>query len=328
MLLGSSLFFCFISIIAYSTYMVSLKPVKERMLTLFWINTFGYLGYVLIYFVRKLHFEHDVRALEQLLFDVTLSNVPLYILMACFFVGSFVLLSYLMDHFEISLITPVTEISILFSTIGYLILGNPFSWVVLIGVSIIFVGAIISGMKTVSLPNPFKDLTLIPRMLVIGGCLQALFESGADLITFLCTTQTAINKEIFSFLNTTFQYVYDVPFSFHHPFYYNVGVRFFITLIFLLYLLIHKKYRTEIFTHPFKNGRQTLTISIIFIIAIVSYQNAYQDMPDKNVLTALRKLTIPTILLISYYTLGEKITRPKIIGCIIIVAGGMMSLLV
>lgn len=328
MLLTSSLFFCFVSIAAYSLYMVALKPVKERMLTLFWINTFGYLGYIVIYFVRKLHFEHDVRALEQLLFTVTLSNIPLYILMACLFVGSFVLLSYLMDHFEISLITPVTEISILFTTVGYLVLGNPFSWVVLMGVSIIFIGAIISGMKTVSLANPFKDLALIPRMLVIGGGLQALFESGADLITFLCTNQTIVNKEIFSFLNNTFKYVYDVPFSFHQPFYYNVGVRFFITMVFLLYLLVHKKYRTEIFTHPFKHGRETLTISVIFLIAIVAYQTAYQDMPDKNVLTALRKLTIPTILFISYYTLGEKITPPKIIGCVIIVAGGMMSLLV
>lgn len=327
MFLSNSLFFCFVSIVAYSLYMIALKPVQHRMLMLFWINIASYLGYVCLYFVRKLHFEHDVRAIEQLLFTVTLSNVPLYILMACLFVGSLALLSYLMDHFEISLITPVTEISILFTTLGYLALGNPFSWTVLLGVSIIFIGAIISGMKTFSLVNPFKDLKKIPRILCIGGTLQAFFEAGTMLITFLCTHQTAVTNKIFDLLTITFKNIYDVPFSFHQPFYYNVGVRFFIALIFLLYLVIHKKYRTEIITHPIDNARYTFAISAIFLISIVSYQTAYQDMPDKNVLVALRKLTIPTILFISYYTLGEQITRPKIIGCCIIVLGGMLSLL-
>ncbi len=328
MLLGSGLFCCFISILTYSVYMVALKPVKHRILTLFWINCVAYLGYITIYFFRKLHLEHDVRALEQLLFTFTLSNVPLYILMACFFVGSFVLLNYLMDHFEISLITPVTEISILFTTIGYLLLGNPFSWIVMLSVSIIFIGAITSGMKTLSLANPFKDLKRIPRTLIAGGTLQAFFESSAMLITFLCTHQTNVNKAIFNFLNIAFKNIYDVPFSFHQPFYYNVGVRFFIVLIFTLYLLIHKKYRMEIITHPFENTQNTLTLSLVFLISIVAYQTAYQDIPDKNVLVALRKLTIPTILFISYYTLGERITRPKLIGCIIIVLGGMLSLTV
>lgn len=328
MLVDSGLFFCFFSIIAYSIYMVALKPVKNRILTLFWINFIAYLGYIALYFVRKLHFEHDVRALEQLLFTFTLSNVPLYILMACLFVGAFVLLSYLMDHFEISLITPVTEISILFTTIGYLLLGNPFSWIVILSVSIIFIGAIISGMQTFSLANPFKDLKRIPQALIFGGSLQAFFESGAMLITFLCTHQTATNKAIFNFLTIAFKNIYDVPFSFHQPFYYNVGVRFFIFTIFLLYLLIHKKYRMEIITHPFENARTTLIISGIFLISIISYQQAYQNIPDKNVLVALRKLTIPTILLISYYGLNEQITRPKVIGCIIIVLGGMLSLTV
>ena len=328
MLFNTGLFFCFVSIVTYSTYMVVLKPVKNRMITLFWINCFAYLGYVSIYFVRKLHFEHDVRALEQLLFTVTLSNVPLYILMACFFVGSFVLLSYLMDHFEISLITPVTEISILFTTIGYLLLGNPFSWIVILSVSIIFIGALISGMETFSLTNPFKDLKRIPQKLIIGGTAQAFLESGAMLITFLCTHQTDINKEIFKLLTITFKNIYDVPFSFHQPFYYNVGVRFFIALVFLLYLLFYEKHRAQIVTHLFENGRETIIISTIFLISIVSYQTAYQDITDKNVLVALRKLTIPTILCISYYLLNEQITRPKLIGCIIIVLGGMLSLTV
>lgn len=327
MLMGTGLFFCFVSIITYSLYMVSLKPTQHRMLTLFWVNTFGYLGYVALYFIKKLHFEHDVRAFEQL-FTFTLSNVPLYILMACFFVGSLALLSYLLDHFEISLITPVTEISIFFTTLGYLALGNPFSWIVIASVIIIFFGAIISGMQTVSLTNPFQDLKKIPKQLLVGGTLQALFESGAMMVTFLCTHKTTVTQEIFSILTITFKYIYDVPFSFHQPFYYNVGVRFFITLVFLLYLFVHKKYRTEIITHPFTYPTQTLMISIFFLMAIVSYQNAYQDIPDKNVLVALRKLTIPTILFISYYTLGEQITKPKIIGCSIIVMGGMLSLLV
>jgi drug/metabolite transporter (DMT)-like permease len=324
----TSVFFCFISIFTYALYMVALKPVKHRMLTLFWLNTISYIGYISIFFVRKLHFEHDVKALEQLLFTFTFSNIPLYILVACCFVSSLALLNYLMNRFEISLIIPVTEVSILFTTLGYIALGNPSSPLVLIGVCIIFAGSIISGLTTLSLSNPLKDFKKISHTLMIGGILQAAFESSVMLITFLCTHKTAVTKEIITWLNITFKNIYDVPFSFHQPFYYTIGVRFFITIFFLLYLLIYKKYRLEIITHPFKNAWYMLSVSAIFLITIISYHEAYQGFADKNVFIALRKLSIPTILFISYYLLNEKITRPKIIGCLIIVFGGMFSLLV
>ncbi|MFT6765447.1 MAG: drug/metabolite transporter (DMT)-like permease [Alteromonas naphthalenivorans] len=323
---NTGLFFCIISIISYSFYMISLKPSKHRMLTFFWINTISYFGYVTIFFIRKLHFEHDVKALEQLLFTFTFTNVPLYILIACMFVISIAHLNYLMDHFEVSLITPVIEMSILFITLGYIALGNSSSSLVLASVFIIFIGAIISSMETFSFAQPFKDIKKISQKLLASGVLQAFLESSVMLITFLCTHRTTVTEGIIAWLDSVFKNVYDVPFSFHHPFYYTVGVRFFITIIFLLYLLIYQKHRLEILTHPFYNAREIITISAVFLIAIVSYQTAYQNIADKNILIALRKLTIPTILFISYYTLGEKITHPKIIGCSIIVCGGMLTL--
>ena len=322
-----ALLFCFISIVTYSLYMVALKPAKKRLLVFFWVNVFGYFGYLALYFFRKTVLEHDVHAIEELLYDFTFTNVPLYMLMALCWVGSLILLNALLDRFDVSLVVPVTEVGIVFTTAGYLALGNQFSWIVLASVFVVLVGAIISGMQTFTLSNPFKDLKKIPPILLAGGVLQAFFESAAMLVTFLCTHKTIITEEILMWLQDMFHHIYAVPFSFHQAFYYNVGVRFFITLFFLLYLLIFRNHRWDIITEVYNNPKYILGVSCIFLVAIVTYHMAYQDMPDKNVLAALRKLTIPTILGISYYTLGEKITRPKVIGCVVIVIGGMMSLL-
>ena len=319
---------CFISIISYAQYMVLLKPLKKRLIVFFWANVFAYLGYLSLYFVRKTILHHDTHAVEELLYEFTLTNVPLYILMALCWVGSLIILDLLMEKYDVSLVVPVTEIGILFTTIGYLLLGSQFSWIVIGSVSTVFIGALLSGMDKISWPNPFEDLKKIPKPLLAGGIIQSLLESSAMLVTFLCTNNTNITKNILSWLYDTFHHIYNVPFSFYHPFYYNVGVRFFISFIFILYLLIFRKHRWDIVTELTENTRTVLSISFLFFVGIMSYHMAYHNMPDKNVLSALRKLTIPTILFISYFQLEEKITQPKVIGCTIIVIGGMMSLLV
>jgi drug/metabolite transporter (DMT)-like permease len=322
------LFLCFVSIVATAGYMVSLKNTKKRLIALFWANVFTYIGYLGIYFFKKTYLEHDTQAVEELLYNFTFTNVPLYILMALCWVGSLILLNHLMEQYDVSLVVPVTEVGILFTTIGYVVLGNQFSLIALLSVSIVFIGALVSGMKKFSITQPFKELKQFPYPLLVGGVMESIFEASAMMITFLVTQTTPITTEILEWLTNTFHHIYTVPFSFRHPFYYNVGVRFFITLIFLLYMIFSRKYTWDIITELYKDSWNILLVSALFLGATVAYHESYLMIPDKNVLAALRKLTIPTILTISHFFLKEKITPPKIIGCIIIVVGGMLSLLV
>ncbi len=66
----------------------------------------------------------------------------------------------------------------------------------------------------------------------------------------------------------------------------------------------------------------------MFTASIVAYHNAFFMLEDKNIVTALSKLSIPMILIIGNIFLKEKITLPKIVGCGIIVAGGLINFLV
>ena len=54
------------------------------------------------------------------------------------------------------LLVPVTETGILFTTIGYIILGEHFSYTTLISVLIVFLGAIISGLDSLPFKKPLQ----------------------------------------------------------------------------------------------------------------------------------------------------------------------------
>lgn len=319
------LVYTFISVVTYALYAIGLKPFKERMVLFFWINIFSYLSYLGFYFFTTVIQEHEPNPIYKLLNEFTFTNVPFYLLMACMWVGSLIILNHLLDNYDVSLVIPVTEVSILFCTLGYIALGTKFVWVSLIGVLVVFIGAVLSAFDKLSLKNPLGPLMKIPHALIIGGTLEAFLSSGSKWITFICTHQTAVTLGIHHWINNLFLHIYKMPFSFRNPFYYNVGVRFFIGVVFLAYMILVRNKRWIILQTLRAHLLYILGMSILFTLSIVTYHAAFFILEDKQVLTALSKLSIPLILIIGKIALKEKITPPKIAGCILIVAGGLIS---
>lgn len=319
--------FCTSSIISYAGYMIGLKYSKDRLIVLFWASVSTYIGYLGLLSIRKTFFGHNIRAMEEIIYQFTLTNMPLYILMAISAVTSLALLNYLLDRFDVSLVVPVTETGILFTTIGYIILGEHFSYTTLISVLIVFLGAIISGLDSLPFKKPLQVIKKFPPLLLIGGVLESLCEAGTLIITFICTNTTPVTEKIMVWLTTTFEHIHHIPFNFLHPFYYNLGVRFFIVIIFFMYITLIKKYGLKIFTDYKNHFWNIITVSICFLIYIVTYHEAFNHIQEKSILEALSKLSIPTILAISYFTLSEKLTPPKLVGCVVILLGGVLILL-
>lgn len=321
------LFYIALYVIAYSVFTVSLKPAKDRLVVFFWANVWAYIGYLGIFLSHQILVDHPLRKIEDMLFDFTFINIPFYLLMAIFWVGSLIVLNDLFERFDVSLVVPVTQITLLFTTIGYLILGIPFSWVSLLSVVTVFVGSVISAFDTLSWKDPLGPLKRIPISLLLGGTIQALLNAGTNFVTYICTHPTSITKEIVSWVTNIFHHIYRLPFSFHEPFYYNVGVRFFIALIFFVYMIVFKNMFKEIFYLLLRHFTYIAWTGTLFLLSVLGYQSALFSVQNANTVLALTQLSIPLILIIGNIFLKEKMTQPKIVGCVIIVLGGFISLL-
>ena len=317
------------TVFAFSLYNIYLKEYPKRLVLLFWVEIVTYSCFAFIFFVKKYLFEHDVAALEKLMFDFTYTNAPLYFLMALSFVGSLILLHFLLKDFDISLVTPLSQISLLFTTIGYILLGDPFNPLVLLSVCIIFLGALISSLSKIAWPNPFSEFKNLSIPLISWTVVYALLITTTALITYQVIQITPQTEIIQSWLSNSVKVLHSFPFHFYNPFYFNVGVRFFIMFFFILAFFFFDEHS---FKDPFtvikKDFWLIIKISIIYFISAYCYQYAYAMISDKNILGALNKLAIPTILVLSMYLLGEKPTPPKIIGSLVIVGGGLLVLLI
>ena len=71
-----------------------------------------------------------------------------------------------------------------------------------------------------------------------------------------------------------------------------------------------------------------LKTSLCYFLFSYTYYYSYMYISNANVLEAINKLTIPTILVLGNLMIGEKITAPKIVGSIIIFLGGAIILFV
>lgn len=312
------------TIITYSLYKISLKKFdKDKMLLLFWVNNFAYIGFVALFFFRVYALEHSPHAWHKMLFSFTAINIPLYFLMALSFVASLYILNLLLNKYEVSLIIALTQISLLFTATAYVLLGDPLSWSAIIGITMVFTGAIISSFHKIDWKHPLAPLKKIPKPLLIGATIESALLAIVSIITYICTEETTTTSSIMHFL----KHVHSMPFSFTNPFYFNVGVRFFIVLIFIGYLWYSKQTWRSSVTLLKENTGFIVVTSLLYFAYAYSYQEAYLLTPNKSVFAALTKFTIPMALLMSVTLLKEPIKLPKIIGAAFIVAGGLVALL-
>ncbi|MEX0940758.1 MAG: hypothetical protein WDZ41_05340 [Candidatus Babeliales bacterium] len=315
--------YIFISIVCYSAYIILIKGVSRKniLVSLFWIHTVTYVGFFCIYLFRKFILEHDLFAVEELIHEFTFINAPLYLLMGLSFLGSFLIFNILIINYPISRVLPFAKISMFFILIGYAILGDPFTWKSMLAASIVAVGALLAALDEMPWPNPIKPFLDVPKKLWIGILCESLLLTLNALITFFLTQKTTIDETIMESLKHVF------PFSFHNPFYFNLGARFFIMITFFFYIYVIKEYREHFFKVLSEQGNYIFLLGILYLASAYAYQDAYLLTKDKDVLAALSKLSIPLVIFLSSYTLNEKIDAPQIIGSALIVAGGVISFL-
>ena len=312
----------FLTVITTAFYNIFLKQYKDRLVLLFWVEIFTYIWYLLALFFKKHILGHDTSDTHKMIFDLTYTNLPLYLLMALCFVSSLIFLNHLLKKYEISLVIPLSQISLLIAASGYILLGDPFQPAVLIGICIICFGAFLSSLTRFSL----KDLNKISGKLILDMFLYATLVALTLIITYQTTQQTHQTQMIQQWFADSFKSLHTFHFYFYNPFYFNIGVRFFIMLFFIIAFYVFEK---KTFKEPFiglkKHPWFIIKTSLVYFASLISYYYAYNEMINKNILSGLFKLTIPTILILSILIIKEKAHLPKIIGAIIIVLGGAIA---
>jgi len=312
-----------ISIITFSLYNTFIKktPGDKRLIVLFWMHIFAYISYIIFYFYKHIILMHDKNAIEHLIHEYTIINSPLYFLLGLCFVGTLIIYQNLLRHYPLSKVIPFAQISVLFTYIGQVFLGDVFDWSEFIGILIITFGAILTVCDTISFTHPLKPFKNIPPRLIKGVIGEAFLKASASVITFFLTQDTAINETIMNSLLHVF------PFASYNPFEANLGARFFMIAILYYYLTHTNIFKNEIVRTLKENTFFIIATSIIYLISVYDYQLAYLLTPDKNILAALTKLNIPILMLFASILLKEKITVPKIVGAAIVILGGLIVLI-
>ncbi|MCF7900293.1 hypothetical protein K9K77_02170 [Candidatus Babeliales bacterium] len=317
--------YALLSGILYSSYTINAKKSADRIIVFFWVNVITYLCYLGMFYFKDVILQHDRHPLEHLIHNVTLTDIPFYFLMACCWVGSLIIFDYMLKHNNCSLVIPVSHMGILITTLGYILLGKQFTTGELIGNFLIFCGATISAYQHISLLHLFKGLKKIPLYLLLSALCESLLVAGSHWMTFLCTHKTTITQEIQEWAQHLSHHIHGPAFGFHNPFYYNIGVRFFIVVIFILYIIFFTKLKNELLPILYKNLTHILLISFYFAGFIITYHSAFLIFKNQSVLTVISKAFIPITLLASYIFLGEKITKPILIGTVFIICGGILN---
>jgi drug/metabolite transporter (DMT)-like permease len=311
----------------YSLYTINIKKAHNRMILFFWVNVITYLCYLVLFFIKDSILLQDRHPIEHLIHEFTLTNSPFYLLMAFFWVGSLVVLNYLLTHYEVSKVTPALHIGILITTCGYMLLGKYFSWGEIAGIITIFTGAYISTYEEFSWKNFYTPIKNFAPLLIVAALLETFLVSGSQWITFICTQKTAITEEIQKWAHHISHHIHGLPFGFHNPFYYNVGVRFFIVVVFISYILLFTDDRKKIVSVLRNQFGHILFVSFCFAAFILTYYSAFFLFQDKDMLSAISKLGIPATLVAGHFFLSEKITQPKVVGTSLILVGGVLNLI-
>ena len=314
------------SIVTLSLYNVLLKRFPQKLILLFWVSVFSYVGFVAIYLLQSIIIQHDHTAIHELIFSYTLEDIPLYMIIACSFVGSMIISEKLLDGYDLSLVIPLSQFGLLGASVGYIVLGDPFAWSLVVGIAILCLGTAILSLsvtgQSLSL-SMFSGLKNIPRSLWVLVALQALCFTVSAMVSYAGTKQTAETEMIM----TGVRRLHLGPVAFHAAFYFNIGQQLYSILVFLAYLLVRSRYRSKIFSPLTASAPYAGLVALVYIAAEYAYFIAFMITTETTILLALDNLSIPLTLVLSFLLLKEQIDLHKIIGSSLIITGGVIAAL-
>jgi drug/metabolite transporter (DMT)-like permease len=314
------------SIVTLSLYNVLLKQFSQKLLLLFWVSFFSYFGFVTIYLFQSFILQHDHHAIHELIFAYTFEDIPLYIIIALSFLGSMIISEKLLEGYDLSLVIPISQFGVLLASAGYIALGDPFQWSLLVGIVILCLGTFILPLsataKRLSV-SMFAEFRRIPSSLWLLVVLQALCFTVSAVVSYLGTKETVRTHTLMDALNR----LHLGPIAFHGSFYFNLGQQVYSIAIFLVYILVRKKYRREIFSPLTTSVKYLLLVVLAYIAAEYAYFSAFTVTSNSTILLVLDNLSIPITLSFSYFLLKEQIDQIKLIGSSLIVLGGLIAAL-
>jgi drug/metabolite transporter (DMT)-like permease len=314
------------SIVSLSFYNVLLKQASQKLLLLFWVSAFTYIGFVIIYLFQAIALEHDLSAVRELILNYTFVDLPLYIIISFSFLLSMIISEKLLEGYDLSLVIPISQFGILLASAGYLALGDPFKWSLLLGIIIVCLGSFVLSLSTTSQHvslSMFSAFWEIPGKLWILVVGQALCFTISAVVSYAGIKETARTDVIMNSLRR----LHLGPIGFHNAFYFNLGQQLFSVLVFTLYILIRKRYRAEIFAPMTTSTKYLALASITYVAAEYAYFTAFTITRDTTILLAMDNLSIPVTLVFSSLLLKEQIGGNKIIGVSLIVIGGLIAVL-
>jgi drug/metabolite transporter (DMT)-like permease len=318
--------FILISILALCLYNVSLKTFPEKLILFFWVNLCSYIGFLGMYFFSAFVLNQDAQGFHNLIYQYTYQDLPLYILIAFSFLGSMIASGKLMDGYDLSLVIPMTQLGIILASAGYIALGDPFQWSLLLGLLLVCTGTVVISLAAVpqsSTVSALSRLRNMPKRLWFLTMGQAVCFTVSAMVSYLGTKKTVHTEMIIQSL----RHLHIGPMSFHNAFHFSLGQQLFSVSIFLIYIFTKREYRGMLFLPVINNVKHLALVVLAYLLATFTYINAFTMTEDTTILLALDNLSIPITLFLSFLILNEELTRTKILGSSLIVLGGVIAVL-
>jgi drug/metabolite transporter (DMT)-like permease len=316
---------CLIGIITAAIYAALIKKSKNKLLLVFWAGTVVNILLILSFIFKQIWEGIPLLQATQDFGQLITDNILFYIIKAIEFVSANLIYVYLLANYSLSSVILILEFALPISTVTYYFLGDPISLQTLIGLTILVGGAILSGFKKFTFPNIFKPFYTIPLPLYILGGVYGLLKTLGTVIMFILTDK---NSETLYFhkLVSKMPVLGHFPITYYNTIDYKVGLGIFITTAYIIYLVGFAKISFKQLKKSFKEEFALILLTGgIYFVSTYIYLYVYQEITDKMIIIALSKFNIPLTMTLAYFMLKEKITRPQIVGALMIVGGGLLT---
>lgn len=306
---------------------VILKKAEKKDILVLWTLLFMYFSAHIAFFIMKVHDGLTFHQTTLFILNLYRENILFYIIRGISIVLGNILLFYLMNHFPVTQIILVLQLSVPISAFCFYFLGNPLTWNVILGTIIVTLGALISGLPKFYFPNIFKPLLEIPPKIYILGTLKSLITVFGSLLLFIVSTRTSETNALFHFLKHT--PLFDLTdLSFYTAFDYAIGMAPWILTTYFLYFIIIKKITSYDMKKYMENHSSLVFLNgAVISFSYITYAYAFGHVEDKFLMSIIGKCQIPLTLIFAAYLLNEKVTLPQKIATVLILLGSTISIL-
>ena len=318
-----------ISIVFFGIYNVIIKNFPKLLVLLLWASLIAHLMYFVIFSgIRNVAHGHAAAAAMAVswdsIFAMVLKGAPIYALNATLWLSTQIMLKKLYKHYPITAIAPLLEVSIIVTTVGFAILGETITLKTIIGVTVIFIGCLVSAMKGKTIIKSIKSLRdNLDNRLIKLSLLFSLFTSLLSIVNYVTCAHKAGSDLLSRYLRTlpTIHTAYTVPTAF------ELGSVIFIDFVILGYLIIREIRKRDTFAVLFKHFPMVLLTSGLQFAFAYTHMCAQNIAPKETVITAMNRLTGPAMVLFAFLLLKEKPKKQDIIGSGIIILGAVAWLI-